>query len=645
MDLKFTTHLTLARIEKDPWAVLWLTGPDCAPSPPSIVRSAHGDCSVTLHAPRASAFSDIHFQVFSVLSLSQHKHVFQPSGSFCVPLGDLTPGRRLKLRQLLNVRWEGESPVFDHVDKGHVAFTAVVPHSTLRRTASRDADAEKRICSVRRLHASSRHLDGESPELDGPDAATPRVRMEILERLMCPLFSRGEVPIPSAAAVLFRRVASPDHGLVSRGCRAAASELALWLCGISGSAFPAAPAAIRAQVAVVAAVSHITLLSYSYDWVIDRDGRKHVMDRMVPMTFAQSGDCDDAAPAVATIVAAWGSVGVHDSHSVSSAIGKILRAYAPAVTSAVVDSASADGDGDGGVTGHSTCLLFRRDRVTAVGGRLPSYLQHSVSGSASDLPPILFAEGTGMMVPHAGVSGVVAGVPGADVRAYAEATRRLYSAIPASSPKTAMMNLPFTVDASGRLAPVFFQLFGHVSFPTLGPSSVDSLHGVMEWSIHRSRKDASERTYGVSASEMFGLQEVFVTPLTTFTPEELSAMAKETRVAQSPEPCMFVAGEKRGADTFTIDSLRTCPSKMEASVSGIVDSLNALFDTFGDLHDDGDGTRVPVMVNATNLEDCGLDATWSAIHSSGVLARRPKASFRHLSESLLIVCIECYIKT
>lgn len=650
------------RFEESPRVWAWLGGPDCPPSPTPPPVDIGGLCEhvhLKLTPHPSSVYTHLHLQVLSITVASSREPVIQTSGCVCTPLAAVVDGAELQLRQVRSVSWDDGATraSLDLVDKGVVRVVKCTRGPGLSVGPSPDGHLDTEISG---LHAVGRGLKSWDPELVPKRGHTPAKGMELLDRLAMPFYARGTTPIPAAAAILFRFVNTPMHGLLSPGTRAAVADAVLARANIAPGSLASQPPAVIAQCAAYAVSLPITSMPYWDDIVVVPGEGRVLTDRMEPMTLALSGDCDDAGPAVATNACRWARSGAAD-RGPSGVIAGVLAHYVPVVATAVVSTGSADktsaGTGGGHVMGHTTCILVRRDILVFHKGPVPAHIAAAASATGSSssspppgLPPVMFAEGTGAMVPvpfpPGGAMPCVLNGAGC-IKHHVAAQDAVFAAADAvtgagDTPSIHGLNTPFSSDAT----PTFFQYFGCAVFPDAMTSRPEDTGGVIEWSIHASVEDADAGVYGVGADAMARATAFVVSPLTRFTASEVEAFARETHLGQSPEPCLFQPGE--AGDRCRTTLYHVPFSIVDAGARSVVDRLNTLFRearVVSGGSSDG-GTRVVFAYNAgvfIRSEFAVVEKTWRGVMDTVKMSARPVARIEVLSDCVVNVTVTCCV--
>jgi len=598
-------------------------------------------------APRpGGVYTHLHLQVLSVTGVPSGEMALQTSGCVCAPLADVVKGATLDLQQVLGVEWDDGNThaKVKSVHKGTITIVACVrDEAVLCVGPPPDGHLEAAIGG---LHAISRGLDSWDPELPTASGHTPARGLGMLTHLAMPFYARGPTPVPAAAAILFRCLYTPSYGLLSPATRVAVAAAALERSGVSDLA--SEPLGVVAQLAAYAVSLPISSMPYWDDVVVVPGKGRRMTDRMEPMTLALSGDCDDAGPAVASIAAEWAMSGAVDG-GVSGRIASVLAFYIPVVVTAVVSTGSADttssSSGSSGVMGHTTCLLVRRDILVFHNGPTPAHLAASVGKAVPDdsLPPIMFAEGTGAMVP------VPLPTPSSrcllngasTIGCHVDAQKRVFRALAGATPAVHGLNSPFS--ASG--APTFFQSFGCAVFPGAKATRPADTGGVIEWMIHASVEDADSGVYGVSAAAMTRATSFVCSPLTKFTTEEVSALAREVRLGQSPEPCLFQPGE---AGDRCRTMLYHVPFQfVMVGARAVVSNLNALFET-AHIAPSKAGVRIVLAYNACSFiqnRSSDVEMVWKKAIASVTMTKPPVADLEVLSDCVVNITITCFVAT
>lgn len=658
------------RFEESPRIWGWLGGADGPPStapPPVDAKGAGERVHLKIKLRPGGVYTHLHLQVLTVsFSPSSGEAVLQTSGCVCTPLAAVSDGTKLELQQVRSVTWDDGAARarLDLVHKGGVTVVRCVRDAGLAVGAPPDGHLDTTIGG---LHSLERELQSWNPELVPTHGHTPAKGMKILDRLTMPFYARGETPVPAAAAILFRYVNTPEHGLLSPGTRVAVADAVLARAGIAADSLASQPPAVIAQCAAYAVSLPITSMPYWDDLVVVPGEGRVMTDRMEPMTLALSGDCDDAGPAVALIAGMWARAGLAD-RGPSGVIAGVLAHYVPVVATAVVSTGSADKTASSSssaagvgrhVMGHTTCILVRRDILVFHNSSAPAHLSSRptvATAPPTGLPPIMFAEGTGAMIPVPfppdGMPCVLNGASCIEQHVFAQ--DRVFDAASAttdcpvkteresSSPPPSIhgLNSPFSPDG----APTFFQYFGRAVFPDATTSRPGDTKGVIEWSIHASVEDADAGVYGMGANAMATATAFVVSPLTRFTLPEVEALAREVHLGQSPEPCLFQPGEAGDRCRTTLYHI---PFQLvDAGARSIAARLNTLFQEAFVVASGDDGTRVVFAYNAgvfirAGFED--VEKTWRGVMSAVKMTARPVARVEVLSDCVINVTVTCRV--
>lgn len=647
------------RFEESPRIWAWLGGADSPPStapPPVDVKGAGEQVHLKITSRPGGVYTHLHLQVLTVsFSPSSGEAVLQTSGCACTPLAAVLDGAELELQQVRSVAWDDGAAraSLDLVHKGRVTVVRCVRDAGLAVGAPPDGHLDTAIGG---LHSLGRGLESWNPELVPTDGHTPAEGMKLLDRLTIPFYARGETPVPAAAAILFRYVNTPEHGLLSPGTRVAVATAVLARAGIAADSLASQPLAVIAQCAAYAVSMPITSMPYWDDLVVVPGEGRVMTDRMEPMTLALSGDCDDAGPAVALNAGMWARAGLAD-RGPSGVIAGVLAHYVPVVATAVVSTGSADktsasSAGAGGhVMGHTTCILVRRDILVFHNGPAPAHLASGpTTAPPAGLPPIMFAEGTGAMIPVPfPPDGMPCVLNGAScIEQHVVAQDKVFDAAAATTdcpaetslPSIHGLNSPFSSDG----VPTFFQYFGCAVFPDATTSRPGDTKGVIEWSIHASVEDADAGVYGVGANAMATATAFVVSPLTRFTPPEVEALSREVHLGQSPEPCLFQPGE---AGDRCRTTLYHVPFQLvDAGARSIAARLNTLFQEACVVASGDGGTRVVLAYNAgvfirAGFED--VERTWRGVMTAVKMTARPVARVEVLSDCVINVTVTCRV--